>query len=308
MTSRLKYSQTGPDEASKPLLTAGICENAFFTCYHNEGSVAEDRNFDDIAHKFAKNIYGSGKGEIRQAVVWQDIECILTRFEKYPSLVVLDAGGGLGQLSQQMARRGHHVTLCDISSQMLALAKKEITKLGLLSQYRFVHSPVQEISEYIEKPIDILLFHAVMEWLADPKAALDILLSQVRPKGIASVMFYNQNGLLFKNLICGNLSHVQEGMPHKKRFKLQPQKGLDPLAVYEWIEAAGFRILGKSGVRTFHDYMRDVRVGDYTFEQLLAMEQQFCRQEPFISLGRYIHVWAERLDEGTQNINNKETG
>ncbi|TKG03455.1 tRNA uridine 5-oxyacetic acid(34) methyltransferase CmoM, partial [Vibrio lentus] len=26
--------------------------------------MTEDRNFDDIAHKFAKNIYGSDKGEI----------------------------------------------------------------------------------------------------------------------------------------------------------------------------------------------------------------------------------------------------
>lgn len=274
----------------------------------NEGTVTGDRNFDDIAHKFAKNIYGSGKGEIRQAVVWQDIECILARLRTDPSLVVLDAGGGLAQLSQRIAQRGHDVILCDISSQMLALAKKDIEEAGLLSHYRFVHSPVQEITKYIDKPIDLVIFHAVMEWLADPKEALDVLLSQVKPGGMASVMFYNQNGLLFKNLICGNLTHVEEGMPHKKRFKLQPQNGLQPEVVYEWIEAAGFQILGKSGVRTFHDYMRDVRMGEYTFEQLLAMEQKLCRQEPFISLGRYIHVWAQRPDEGTRNINNKENG
>ncbi|MGI1899327.1 tRNA uridine 5-oxyacetic acid(34) methyltransferase CmoM, partial [Vibrio campbellii] len=31
--------------------------------YDNPAEVTEDRNFDDIAHKFAKNIYGSDKGE-----------------------------------------------------------------------------------------------------------------------------------------------------------------------------------------------------------------------------------------------------
>ena len=278
----------------KPLLTASICENEPLEEYDNEGTVTEDRNFDDIAHKFVKNIYGSGKGEIRQAVVWQDLESILTTLGESASLDILDAGGGLAQLSQQIAHRGHKVTLCDLSSQMLALAEKDIEDAGLLSQYRFVHAPVQDIAQHVDKPVDLVLFHAVMEWLKDPREALDVVLSQVKPGGIASVMFYNQNGLLFKNLICGNLTHIEEGMPHRKRFKLQPQKGLPPEDVYQWVEDAGFTILGKSGVRTFHDYMKDTRTGEYTFEQVVAMEQKLCRQEPFISLGRYIHVYAQK--------------
>ncbi len=177
---------------------------------------------------------------------------------------------------------------------MLALAEKGIEEAGLLPQYRFVHAPVQEIARHVDKQFDLMLFHAVMEWLAEPRHALDVVLSQVKPGGVASVMFYNQNGLLFKNLICGNLTHVEEGMPYRKRFKLQPQKGLQPEDVYQWIEEAGFTILGKSGVRTFHDYMKDTRTGEFTFEQVVAMEQKLCRQEPFISLGRYIHVYAQR--------------
>lgn len=294
--------------ASKPLLTARICENALFSWYHNEGTVTEDRNFDNIAHKFVKNIYGSEKGQIREAVVWQDLEDILARLSGSRALAVLDAGGGLAQLSQQIARRGHQVTLCDISSQMLEMAKKDIEKAGLLPQYRLVHSPIQEIVSYLDKPVDLLLFHAVMEWLSEPKAVLELLLAQVKPGGIASVMFYNQNGLLFKNLICGNLTHIAAGMPHKKRFKLQPQQGFIPEEVYQWIEEAGFQILGKTGVRTFYDYMKDTRNGDFTFEQVLSMEQRLCRQEPYISLGRYIHVWAQRLDDKTTNINNKDNG
>ena len=59
----------------------------------------EDRNFDDIAHKFAKNIYGSGKGEIRQVIVWEDLQTILaTKAPSLNSLNVLDAGGGLAKM------------------------------------------------------------------------------------------------------------------------------------------------------------------------------------------------------------------
>ncbi|UTV28739.1 tRNA uridine 5-oxyacetic acid(34) methyltransferase CmoM [Photobacterium atrarenae] len=276
----------------------------------------KDRNFDDLAQKFAKSIYGTAKGEIRQSVVWQDLEQILTVLDTEQPLHILDAGGGLGQLSQKLAAQGHQVTLCDLSGEMLKLAERDIANNGLLAQYRLVHSPVQAIGEHLDCPADLILFHAVMEWLADPKAALDYLMQQVRPGGVVSVMFYNYNGLLFKNLICGNLTHIEQGMPHRKRFKLQPQQALAPEEVYQWLTDAGWTILGKTGVRTFHDYMQTHMVGDYSLEQVIEMEQKLCRQEPYLSLGRYIHVYAQKpLTDGTspeqeayQSNSNKDNG
>ena len=269
----------------------------------------KDRNFDDLAKKFADNIYGTAKGQIRQIVVWQDIEYILNELDCALPLQVLDAGGGIGQISQKIAALGHQVTLCDLSSEMLTLAAQEIANNGLVEQYRLVHSPIQEISDHIAAPVDLILFHAVMEWLADPIATLVGLLDNVKPGGIISVMFYNYNGLLFKNLICGNLTHIEQGMPYRKRFKLQPQQGIKPDDVYQCLTEAGFDIIGKTGVRTFHDYMQHDRMGDYSFEQVLDMEQTLCRQEPFLSLGRYIHVYARKpftdnTTPLTANLNN----
>ncbi|WP_104398860.1 tRNA uridine 5-oxyacetic acid(34) methyltransferase CmoM [Vibrio penaeicida] len=260
--------------------------------------MTEDRNFDDIAHKFAKNIYGSEKGDIRQTIVWEDLIVALSELnDECCRLNILDAGGGLGQMSQKIAQRGHNVTLCDLSSEMLKLAKADIEKHGLLSQYQLVHSPVQEIEQHLNEKVDMVLFHAVMEWLADPKSALEKVLKQVKPGGIGSIMFYNHHGLVLKNVICGNIPHILEGMPHRKRFKLQPQKGLKPEEVYQWIEDAGFEICGKSGIRSFHDYIGNMEyMGDYQFEDVLALERQLCRQEPYLSLGRYIHVWAKRKE------------
>ncbi|MHC6526912.1 MULTISPECIES: tRNA uridine 5-oxyacetic acid(34) methyltransferase CmoM [unclassified Vibrio] len=262
--------------------------------------MTQDRNFDDIAHKFAKNIYGSDKGEIRQIIVWEDLLNLLSQFSQ-PSLHVLDAGGGLAQMSQKLAKLGHRITLCDLSCEMLQLAEQDIANNGLLEQYRLIHSPVQSIDEHLDEPVDVVMFHAVMEWLADPKSALDKVLAQVRPGGMASVMFYNHHGLVFKNAICGNIPHVLKGMPHRKRFKLQPQQGLKPEEVYQWMEDAGFDICGKSGIRSFSDYIGNMKnMGDYEFDDVLALEKQLCRQEPYLSLGRYIHVWAKKKQEQEQ--------
>lgn len=266
--------------------------------------MTEDRNFDDIAHKFVKNIYGSDKGEIRQVIVWEDLEQLLTAVDgDSRALEILDAGGGLAQMSQKLAKLGHHVSLCDLSSEMLQLAKQDIEKNGLLEQYRLIHSPVQDIERHLERPVDVVMFHAVMEWLADPKSALATVLEQVKPGGAASIMFYNHHGLVYKNVVCGNIPHILDGMPHRKRFKLQPQKGLKPEDVYQWIEDAGFEICGKSGIRCFSDYIGNMQyTGDYQYEDVLALEKQLCRQEPYLSLGRYIHVWAKRK----RNRNNNE--
>lgn len=56
-----------------------------------------DRNFDDIADKFTQNIYGTTKGKIREAVIWQDLNSLLDLLPSKP-LKILDAGGGEGLL------------------------------------------------------------------------------------------------------------------------------------------------------------------------------------------------------------------
>ncbi|HBV75858.1 MULTISPECIES: tRNA uridine 5-oxyacetic acid(34) methyltransferase CmoM [Vibrio] len=256
----------------------------------------QDRNFDDIAHKFAKNIYGSDKGDIRQTIVWQDLKQALLMFDTQSSaLTILDAGGGLGQMSQKLAQCGHQIVFCDLSREMLELAKQGVEQQGLSDQFCFIHSSIQHLDQKFNEPVDLALFHAVMEWLDDPQAVLKCVLNKLKPGGIASVMFYNHHGLVLKNVTCGNIPHVLQGMPHRKRFKLQPQQGLLPDDVYQWIEREGFQICGKSGIRCFNDYIGNQQyMGDYDADDVMALEQQLCRTEPYLSLGRYIHVWAQK--------------
>ncbi len=65
----------------------------------------QDRNFDDLADKFSQNIYGTTKGKIRQAILWDELEKILPGLSPHP-LSVLDAGGGVGQVSSGLCCAG----------------------------------------------------------------------------------------------------------------------------------------------------------------------------------------------------------
>lgn len=251
----------------------------------------QDRNFDDIAEKFSRNIYGTTKGQLRQAILWQDLDRLLETFDSRP-LRVLDAGGGEGQTAIKMAERGHEVILCDLSAEMIARAKQAASDKGVSDNMHFIQCAVQDVAHHLETPVDLILFHAVLEWVAEPKDALNALWSVLRPGGALSLMFYNANGLLMHNMVAGNFDYVMIGMPKKKKRTLSPNYPRDPQQVYGWLEEAGWQVTGKTGVRVFHDYLREKHRQHDCYEMLMELETRYCRQEPYISLGRYIHVTA----------------
>ena len=253
----------------------------------------QDRNFDDIAEKFAKNIYGTTKGRIRQAILWQELDALLTTLPNGP-LSVLDAGGGEGQTGCGIAERGHQVLLCDVSAEMLRRAQALAEEKGVSDNMQFQQIGAQQVGQYLDKPVDLVLFHAVLEWIAEPQQALRALYDTLKPGGVLSLMFYNINGLTMQTMVLGNFGYLQAGLGKRKRKTLSPDYPRDPQQVYSWLEECGFIIENKTGIRVFHDYLRDKNKQSERFDEVLALEKQYCHQEPFLSLGRYIHVTARK--------------
>ncbi|OCG26788.1 S-adenosyl-L-methionine-dependent methyltransferase [Gilliamella sp. HK2] len=251
----------------------------------------QDRNFDDISNKFAQNIYGTTKGKIREAIVWQTLEEILATYPPNRPLTILDAGGGQGQIACRLAKLGHQVTLCDISEQMLALAKQkaqmENVKINCLC------CPIQQLDSLINQPFDLVICHAVLEWIAEPIALLKALKKHLKPDGYLSLMFYNYHALLFKTVTLGNFGYTQAGLAKRKKKTLSPDFPREPIDVYQWLNQIDFTILQKTGIRIFHDYLANKAKAETHFEQLLELEQKYCQTEPYLNLARYILVTAK---------------
>lgn len=253
----------------------------------------QDRNFDDIAEKFSKNIYGTTKGRIRQAILWQELDSLLKTLPSGP-LSVLDAGGGEGQTGCGIAARGHRVLLCDLSAEMLSRARQLAEEKGVSSNMQFEQISAQQVGEHLDTPVDLVLFHAVLEWVAEPQQVLRALYDALKPGGVLSLMFYNINGLLMQTMVLGNFGYLQAGLNKRKRKTLSPDYPRDPQQVYGWLQECGFTVENKTGIRVFHDYLRDKSKQSERFDEVLALEKQYCHQEPFLSLGRYIHVTARK--------------
>lgn len=248
----------------------------------------QDKNFDKLAHKFAKNIYGTPKGEIRAAVLWRDLSSALAPFGD-KKLRILDAGGGFGFFSQKLARLGHEVVLCDISQEMLIQAQAHIDASTEPLNIELIHAPIQALSVEQNGVFDLILCHAVVEWLTDAQRTMEGLLTMLKPNGLFSLMFYNKEAMRFHALISGNFDYVAADLKVKKKVRLTPTHPLYIQEVKQWFMDWEMTLISQSGVRVIHDYLKKSQAADFDYQKLLQMELEYSQREPYISLGRYVH-------------------
>ena len=256
-----------------------------------------DRNFDELAGRFKKNIYGTDKGQIRLAVLWQHLLDQLPQLTAGRPLRILDAGCGLGVFALRLAELGHQMMLCDISADLLAQAEASFAQHLPDAQVEFRHASLFEVADSEKEPHDLVLCHAVLEWLAEPQLSIPALQRLVKPGGHLSLMFYNVNSLIYRNLVRGNLRKVKSGRYAGEQNSLTPQHPLDPQQVYGWLAESDFSTLDRAGVRVFYDYMERRLRDNLPLEAIIEMELLYSRQEPYLSLGRYIHLFAQHRDK-----------
>ncbi|UNU73678.1 methyltransferase domain-containing protein [Moraxella nasovis] len=259
-----------------------------------------DRNFDAIADHFAKKVYGGLKGQIRLAVLSHDISQtvkILTKKLNRP-LRVLDVGAGLAQISLGLAQQGHHCTINDISGNLLNMARQNAFDLGIDTvNLRFIHCPYQQLSKKITgEQFDLILCHAVLEWLDKPEDIMGFFDDHLHPDGALSLCFYNPASKIYRNLVMGNFHHLNTPKPADNK-SLTPNHPVEPTKVSDWLNRHHYTIRLKSGIRNFSDYTPLKRGGLANTEDVIAMELKYSRQEPFCRMGRYLHIIATKDDE-----------
>jgi len=249
---------------------------------------SSDYNFDPLAEHFQRKVYGGLKGDIRLAVLKRDLAPYLGSRQN-----IVDAGGGQGQFSIGLAEQGHSLTLCDISTKMLDTAKANAAAKNI-QDMRFIHGPIQDLAQRLQQPADILLCHAVLEWMAAPSKALHHLSQCLKPQGLLSLIFFNIDSIIYKNLLRGNFRKVASGNYVGKKGGLTPINPLKSSEVLRWCEQENLSIVEHSGIRVFHDYIARPELRSHAPEALLEMELRFSREDPYRGLARYIHLIARK--------------
>nr|WP_242523964.1 methyltransferase [Microbulbifer salipaludis] len=238
------------------------------------------------------------KGDIRLAVLNRDLAPVLATADAR-TLKVVDAGGGQGQFALDLAGAGHRVWITDISEAMLALAREQVTALGVADRVQALQLPLQALSADARIPqADLLLCHAVLEWLDQPQQALVHLAETLAPGGYLSLTFYNRRALEFRLLQRGSLRQLDRnrssgdwgGHPGS----LTPRNPLLPEEVMGWIPQAGLSVIAHSGIRCFHDFMTPEMRDKLPAAAIVEKELDYSRIDPYRQLARYVHLLCRR--------------
>lgn len=255
-----------------------------------------DRNFDDLAERFQRRLYDKPKGKIRLQIAQESLLQDCPELTHQQGLRVLDAGCGFGQMSQFIAGLGHKVTACDHSAELLTAARQRIEEAdaALLENIDFVHSSFQALPQSIDREFDLIIFHAVLEWLDDPPLGLKALVENLKSGGQLSLMFYNRHGLMFRNLLRGDFTRFERGTFSGEQGGLTPQNPLVPEEVADWLQEMNMQVQSRRGIRSFYDYMAQAntpkRLEKIDLAEVIKYEKEFGVQEPYRGLARY-QLW-----------------
>lgn len=267
-----------------------------------------DRSFDAIADHFEKKVYGGLKGDIRLAVLRRDIFGYveqLSHLLKRP-LRILDVGAGLAQIATELAIQGHTVVINDISANMIDKARANAEQTGNDLDITWYVCPYQALEAKLATnsadKFDVILCHALLEWLADPRAVMDFFDKQLATGGVLSLCFYNPASFDYRNLIMGNFN-LLDTLLDKADYQADNNKSLTPnypvakQEVESWLQQHEYQIVLESGLRVFHDYAPLKRGGHNDPDAVIRMELRYSQQEPYKWLGRYLHIMATQKTE-----------
>lgn len=250
-----------------------------------------DRNFDNLIDKFEQRVYGTLKGDLRLKLIKEDLQFL----QQSPALSVWDAGCGLGQISQWFATAGHQLTLCDLSTKMLERAQHHFAEQNLTAT--FLQGAAQDLAGDLPQ-FDLVLCHAVLEWLASPKDTLKTIADQVAPQGYLSLLYYNRNAIVMSNALKGDwrLQFLLNDHYMGKGKNLTPPNPQFPDDVLHWLQDWGFDVKIETGIRVFHDYLTPEVLDKTDKDELSALEYRYCRAPTFRQMARYIHLVAQRIE------------
>lgn len=260
----------------------------------------KDRNFDGLTQRFRNNIYQHPKGQLRLALCLRDMLAQMPELQQGVSLQVWDAGGGLGQMSRNLATLGHQVLYSDISSEMLATFSAEVAGKAEAQRIALRQGAIQKLAAEPDMTahFDLVVCHAVLEWVEDGPGLLSALAHCLRPGGALSLMFYNLNTLVLSNIVKGNLYKLRDEAFSGHPGGLTPPRPQRPHEVVTELERQGFVVESRRGIRLVYDLMsRGIREAR-SLEDIEQIEWQYGAQEPFWALGRYVHLICRKPGPG----------
>jgi len=229
---------------------------------------------------------------------------------------VLDAAGGPGRYSIELARRGYNVTLVDLSDEQLKLAEKKIAEAGV-SVDSIQCMDICDLGVFTDNSFDsVLCLGGALSYVREKAgAAMSELMRVAKPGGpvIVSVMsllgtFHLISSFDAASFLINIRNHV-EWDPNTSFPEVLYSKGLEewhaPMTLYsskglrELIEKAGGRVVEFASTNTItstYHGLEKISDNPEAIKMLLRLEREFCTKPGLVDMGEHIIAAAIKLD------------
>lgn len=236
-------------------------------------------------------------GKLRYGIAHANL---LRHLPQHP-LRILDAGGGNGLDGIALAAAGHHVTLVDFSSEMLAEARRSAEAHNAIERMIFHQADVFAIPTLCaESSFDVVLCHNVIQYVDDTEALLRAISRPLKREGLLSLISINPASETLRKVL----------------FDLEPGAALESLhatfncallfdvevhryqadTLMDQLRTLGFSDFKRYGIRTVCDYMPDneIKFEAAFFAQLEQLEHALSDQYPYYLFARFFHIIARK--------------
>jgi 2-polyprenyl-3-methyl-5-hydroxy-6-metoxy-1,4-benzoquinol methylase len=203
----------------------------------------------------------------------QILEVDVARMESLlssPDIHCLDCGGGSGNLTLKMLKRGWTVTVVDVSSDMLEVSKAKVASHGYKAE--FVNDSIEHFLASSERVFNVITFSSVLHHLYSPLKVINEVAVRVKPGGLfysnfdpvlpssrlLTTCFYNLDTILAKMrhdrsdflpgigrrlrkiFIATDSAHSRAIASPGDLAEYHAREGLDDISIAKALEQSGF--------------------------------------------------------------------
>jgi SAM-dependent methyltransferase len=238
--------------------------------------------------------YESFEGAVEHYVEWGLLKGYLPQNR---DAKILDAAGGTGRITLPLAKMGYSVTLCDISPEMLNVARQKLQKEGILDKVEILECDVCKL-RFPDEGFDFVLC-----WDGMIEAAKE-LIRVIKRRGKISIFLMNKFGAVINKfredpdsglaLLRAEPSYISHG--EEKHLAVSPEQAR------KLFEAEGIRVMDIYAVCGWMDLLpvpekvlKSHKWDGKFFSQVCEMLLKLSKEPSVKGMSRHLVLYGEKI-------------
>ncbi len=253
---------------------------------------------------------GDPRSAVRTAVIWDALDTLVAERVAdcgRPALDVVDVGGGTGGFAVPLATLGHRVTVVDPSPDALAALQRRAAEAGVADRVRAEQGDAGELVSVVGAGgADLVLCHGVLEYVDDPRAAVEDAVDVLRTGGLVSLLAAQRLGAVLARALSGRFAEAAQLLddPAGRAGESDPvPRRFDEAGLRDLLSGRPVRVRAVHGVRLFTDLLPGVLVdGDPEAARALVALERLAGDHPehreLVAMAAQIHLVGELVAAG----------